>query len=398
MPQPVNSPTECHNAAVIARAAHEVKPLRNVTSAHHCRREEFENASVVLSRGQLFSDRFRSRAGSGTRRGAAAGARGHLRLTCIFTRGISIIASPRGGIIGHEISRKSAPALGQASASPIRGTTCSTPTTTRWTSRGSRPGGSTSASTASTATSRRSPRRPRSSGPADQPGVVPPHHVPRADTDPSAAWRTCCWPTASGEAIGSASTWRTIPESSPTPCSRARGSAPCTRSCSAASAPSRCPRPDRGRALPHGRDGEEGLRGSAAHPAQEDRGQGDRGHVARRDRAAGGAPHRQRDRHAERARHLARGGGARKQRSPPAPTSGWAPRTRSSSSTPRAAPASRRACLHTTGGYLVYAASTHKNVFDYHQGQTSTSALPTSAGSPATATSSTARSPTAPRP
>ena len=52
--------------------------------------------------------------------------------------------------------------------------------------------------------------------------------------------------------------------------------------------------------------------------------------------------------------------------------------------------------LHTTGGYLVYAAVTHGCVFDYHPA-TSTSAPRTSAGSPATPTSSTARSPTAPR-
>ena len=46
----------------------------------------------------------------------------------------------------------------------------------------------------------------------------------------------------------------------------------------------------------------------------------------------------------------------------------WAPRTRSSSSTPPARPASPRACVHTTGGYLVYAAMTHEYVFDYHDG------------------------------
>ena len=49
-------------------------------------------------------------------------------------------------------------------------------------------------------------------------------------------------------------------------------------------------------------------------------------------------------------------------------TSGWAPRTRSSSSTPRAAPGKPKGLLHTTGGYLVYAAMTHKLVFDYHPG------------------------------
>ena len=50
--------------------------------------------------------------------------------------------------------------------------------------------------------------------------------------------------------------------------------------------------------------------------------------------------------------------------------------------------------LHTTGGYLVFVALTHEYVFDYHEA-TSTGARRTSAGSPGTATSSTARSPTA---
>ena len=40
--------------------------------------------------------------------------------------------------------------------------------------------------------------------------------------------------------------------------------------------------------------------------------------------------------------------------------------------------------LHTTAGYLVYAAMTHQYVFDYHDGE-STGAPPTSAGLPATA-------------
>jgi acetyl-CoA synthetase len=51
--------------------------------------------------------------------------------------------------------------------------------------------------------------------------------------------------------------------------------------------------------------------------------------------------------------------------------------------------------LHTTGGYLVFAAMTHKYTFDYQTAR-STGAPPTSAGSPATPTSSTARWPTAP--
>jgi len=47
--------------------------------------------------------------------------------------------------------------------------------------------------------------------------------------------------------------------------------------------------------------------------------------------------------------------------------------------------------LHTTGGYLVFAAMTHQYVFDYHDGDIYC-APPTSAGSPATATFSTGRS------
>ena len=49
--------------------------------------------------------------------------------------------------------------------------------------------------------------------------------------------------------------------------------------------------------------------------------------------------------------------------------------------------------LHTTGGYLTGVACTHKYVFDLEaRGATSTGAPPTSAGSPATPTSSTGRS------
>jgi len=58
-------------------------------------------------------------------------------------------------------------------------------------------------------------------------------------------------------------------------------------------------------------------------------------------------------------------------------------------STPPARPGSRRAVLHTTGGYLVYTAMTHEYVFDYRDGEIS-GAPPMSAGSPATATSSRA--------
>ncbi len=50
--------------------------------------------------------------------------------------------------------------------------------------------------------------------------------------------------------------------------------------------------------------------------------------------------------------------------------------------------------LHTTGGYLVYAASTFKYVFDYHRAMF-TGAPPTSAGSPATVICCTVRWPAA---
>ena len=78
----------------------------------------------------------------------------------------------------------------------------------------------------------------------------------------------------------------------------------------------------------------------------------------------------------------------------PAPTRGWAPRTRCSSSTPRAAPASRRACC-TRPAATSSTPPSRTSWSSTTTPATSTSAPPTSAGSPATATSSTARSPTA---
>ena len=51
--------------------------------------------------------------------------------------------------------------------------------------------------------------------------------------------------------------------------------------------------------------------------------------------------------------------------------------------------------LHTTGGYLVCASMTHRVCLRLPRPATSTGAPPMSAGSPATAISSTARSPTA---
>ena len=47
-------------------------------------------------------------------------------------------------------------------------------------------------------------------------------------------------------------------------------------------------------------------------------------------------------------------------------SNGWARRIRSSSSTPPARTGKPKGLLHTTGGYLTYAAFTHKLVFDYH--------------------------------
>ena len=46
----------------------------------------------------------------------------------------------------------------------------------------------------------------------------------------------------------------------------------------------------------------------------------------------------------------------------------WTRKIRCSFSTRPARPASPRASLHTTGGYLVYAALTHEHVFDYRDG------------------------------
>ena len=49
-------------------------------------------------------------------------------------------------------------------------------------------------------------------------------------------------------------------------------------------------------------------------------------------------------------------------------SSGWAPRIRCSSSTPRAAPASRRACCTPPAATWSTPRCTHKLVFDYHPG------------------------------
>jgi hypothetical protein len=67
------------------------------------------------------------------------------------------------------------------------------------------------------------------------------------------------------------------------------------------------------------------------------------------------------------------------------------PSTRSTSCTRRARPAKPKGILHTTGGYLTQVAYTHWASSTSSPTPTSTGARPTSAGSPATATSSTGR-------
>ena len=76
----------------------------------------------------------------------------------------------------------------------------------------------------------------------------------------------------------------------------------------------------------------------------------------------------------------------------------WSPRTCSSCSTPPARRRSPKGIKHTTGGYLTQVVFTHGPCSTSSRTPTSTGARPTSAGSPATPTSSTDRSPTAPRP
>ena len=63
--------------------------------------------------------------------------------------------------------------------------------------------------------------------------------------------------------------------------------------------------------------------------------------------------------------------------------------------TRRGTTAKPKGIVHTTAGYLVGVATTHHYIFDLKPETTSTGARPTSAGSPATATSSTGRSATA---
>ena len=139
-----------------------------------------------------------------------------------------------------------------------------------------------------------------------------------------------------------------------------------------------------------------GYRRGARRPAQGQRRRGARETTPdRRERA--GRPARRLDapasRHASGPRRLVA------RRAEPTPSSAsarpsrWTASTRSTSSTPAARPASPRASLHTTGGYLLGATLTTQVGLRPARTTTSTGAPPTSAGSPATATSSTARSP-----
>ena len=125
-------------------------------------------------------------------------------------------------------------------------------------------------------------------------------------------------------------------------------------------------RPHPRRALPDGGHRQRGAARRQADPPQEDRGPRHRGDLPGGDRARG-PPHRHRGRDALGARLLARG------RVPEAALHlhervDGRRGSRSSSSTPRAAPASPRGSCTRPAGYLVYAAYTHRLVFDYHPG------------------------------
>ena len=125
-------------------------------------------------------------------------------------------------------------------------------------------------------------------------------------------------------------------------------------------------RPHRRRALPVVITANEGLRGGKRIPLKTIVDRAIEGMSTGRDRARG-APHRRRGADAARARPLARRG-VPASSARPAPSSGWAPRTRSSSSTPRAAPASPRACCTRPAATSSTPRYTHKLVFDYHPG------------------------------
>ena len=151
-------------------------------------------------------------------------------------------------------------------------------------------------------------------------------------------------------------------------------------------------RPDRGLRQPlrRHRRRRQARRQAGALEGQCRRGARPGGGSRRRDRRP---PSRQRHRDAGRPRPL-----VRRARRRPSPTtaraSRWTPRTRSSSSTRRARPASPRAC--STRPAAMRCGPRPPSIMCSTTGPArSSGAPPTSAGSPATATSSTARSPTA---
>ena len=88
------------------------------------------------------------------------------------------------------------------------------------------------ATTASTATSPRAATRPRSSGPRDEPGDVPAHHLPRAQA-PGLPHRQRAARPRRPQGRPRLHLHADDPRDSPTRCSPARASARCTRSCSA---------------------------------------------------------------------------------------------------------------------------------------------------------------------
>ena len=126
------------------------------------------------------------------------------------------------------------------------------------------------------------------------------------------------------------------------------------------------PRPHPRRRLQDGGHRQRGPARRQAAPAQGDRGPGRRRPRPGRDRA-GRPPHRRRGADAARPRPLARRGDAASS-ARPAPVEWMGAEdplfilyTSGSTGKPKGV-------LHTTGGYLVYAAMTHQLVFDYHPG------------------------------
>ena len=148
-------------------------------------------------------------------------------------------------------------------------------------------------------------------------------------------------------------------------CSRARGSAPRTRSCSAASAPRRCAT---GSTTPQAKvlitaDG--AWRRGTVVPLKDNADEA----LARvsDDRARDHGPAvRQRARLHRGSRPLVPR--ARRRTSPPsASPSRWTPRTCSTCCTRAARPGKPKGIAHTTGGYMTQVAATHRMIFDIHE-------------------------------